>query len=113
MDNPDTPVKPSSEDESEQQTQEPLLAVDLVIVDVALPAMNGIDLVAALHERFPTLPCLMLSGHTELNYVRRALDVGARGYVMKGDPFALPEAVRTVLAGEIYLSEEVRQNLAK
>ena len=85
--------------------------VDLALVDVALPAMNGIDLVAILSKRYPELPCLMLSGHNEADYVRRALAAGAKGYVIKSDPMTILTAVQKVLAGEIYLSEELRKRI--
>lgn len=85
-----------------------LLKVDLVLVDVALPGMSGIELVATIQRMFPQVPCLILSGHNEIHYVRRALDAGAKGYVVKNDPFSILVAVRQVLSGEIYLSEELR-----
>jgi DNA-binding NarL/FixJ family response regulator len=87
------------------------LLIDLVLVDVALPGMNGIDLVATLHKQYPELPCLILSGHNEIAYVGRAIAAGAKGYVVKGDPLAILAAVARVLAGEIYLSEELRRKL--
>jgi DNA-binding NarL/FixJ family response regulator len=87
------------------------LVVDLVLVDVALPAMSGIDLVAIVHKRYPELPCLMLSGHNEIDYVRRALAAGAKGYVVKSSPLTILAAVKRVLAGEIYLSDELRRKL--
>ena len=46
---------------------------DLVLVDVYLPTMNGITLVALIHDQYPDLPCLMLSGHMLDHYVRSAL----------------------------------------
>lgn len=79
------------------------LYVGLVLVDVSLPEMNGIDLIAALQQRSPDVPCLAVSGHTEPKYVRRAFEAGVQGYVEKGDPDALIEAVQCVLAGETYL----------
>src|SRR5688500_16682158 len=82
----------------------PHLVAVLVLVDVALPSMNGIDLVATLCKQYPELPCLMLSGYNEINYVRRALAAGAKGYVIKGNPLSILAAVKHVLAGEIYLS---------
>lgn len=88
--------------------QLPDLAVDLALIDVSLPGMSGIDLVATLHEQQPDLNCLILSGHTEPDYVRRALSAGAQGYITKGKPALLIDAVRRVLAGEIYISEELR-----
>ena len=83
--------------------QLPQLTVDLVLVDVSLPAMSGIELVAAIRQQHPDLRCIMLSGHHEHDYVRRALAAGAQGYVLKENPLDLLEAVRTVMAGETYL----------
>lgn len=87
------------------------VVVDLVLVDVSLPGMNGIDLVALLRKQHPELPCLMLSGHNESHYVRRALAAGAKGYVIKHDPLVILTAVQRVLVGETYLSEELRGKL--
>lgn len=84
--------------------QIPTLAVDLVIIDVSLPDMDGIDLLATLLAQQPTMRCLMFSGHQEHTYVERALALGARGYVAKGNPPELVNAIHQVLTGEIYLS---------
>ena len=83
---------------------------DLVLVDVALPEMNGISLVAMLHEEYPDLPCLMLSGHALAHYVTRALDAGARGYILKDSSLSIMEGIRRVLRGEIYVSPELRNH---
>lgn len=82
--------------------------VDLVLVDVALPEKNGIDAVKELQARHPGLKCLMISGHGESNYVRRSLDAGASGYLLKGDPAEILEAIREVNSGGMYLSEAFR-----
>lgn len=84
----------------------------LVIVDVSLPDMTGIELVSRLRQLLPSLRCLMLSGHEDVVYVKRALNAGARGYLEKGKPKELAIAIKRVLAGEIYLNESVRQKLA-
>ena len=81
---------------------------DLVLVDTSLPRMSGIDLVAAVRERWDGLPCLMLSGHDHESWVQRAFDAGAHGYVLKGDPAELPRAIREVLEGQRYLSPRLR-----
>jgi two-component system response regulator YesN len=47
-----------------------------VLFDTSLPQMNGIELVATLRERTPDLQCVMVSGHSEFTYVRRALEAG-------------------------------------
>lgn len=79
----------------------------LVLVDVSLPGMSGIDLVGRLAEGYPDLLCLMLSGHKEPAYVRRSLALGARGYIAKGNPPAIVEGVQRVLDGEVYVSDDV------
>lgn len=88
--------------------QQPALA----LIDVSLPEMSGIELVRELRNRYPNLICLMLSGHQEITYIRRALANGAQGYVLKGDPEELLRAIASVTAGETYLSEPIRDKLA-
>jgi DNA-binding NarL/FixJ family response regulator len=83
--------------------------VDLVLVDVSLPQMDGIALVRALQQTHPELPCLMVSGHAEITYVTRALEAGARGYVLKGRPGDIEAGVAAIRAGVTYLSEPLRQ----
>lgn len=79
----------------------PRLAPDLVLVDVSLPGRSGIELVREIAS--PEGPaCLMLSGHIEASYVRSSALAGARGYVPKGDPRALIDAIRAVLVGDTW-----------
>lgn len=82
----------------------PGLRVDLALVDVSLPAMSGIDLVQQVHAQFPNVRCLMLSGHMIQSYVKRSLDAGAHGYVLKDDVNGILEGIRQVLGGDIYVS---------
>jgi len=84
------------------------LEVDLVLVDYSLPNMSGINLVAELHEKYPTLYCVILSGHLSTEYARRALEAGARGYLLKDNPAGILEGIQYVLQGGIYLSAELR-----
>lgn len=87
--------------------QIPTLELDLVLVDVSLPMRSGISLVIVLHEKYPDLPCVMLSGHRSSQYARRSLDAGARGYLIKDKADRILEGIQHVLDGEIYVSEEV------
>src|SRR5262249_1886205 len=87
--------------------QIPDLEVDLVLVDVSLPMRSGISLVWALHEKYPDLPCIMLSGHLAGQYARRSLEAGARGYLIKDHAEDILEGIQHVLSGEIYISEEL------
>ena len=78
------------------------LTPDLVLVDMSMPEMNGVEFVTALHETKPTLPCLMVSAHAQKDYVRAALQAGARGYVMKEDPLDVLTAIFQVIGGKVY-----------
>ncbi len=84
--------------------QLPRLKVDLVLVDISLPRMNGIELVSKIRRKYPRLPCLMLSGHASPQYVERSLRAGARGYVLKEDVPGIILAIQKVLQGGTYLS---------
>lgn len=86
------------------------LKPDLVIVDIGLKDSNGIDLVKDINERFEGLPVLVLSMYDESLYAERALQAGARGYIMKQEAIALVvQALRKVLNGEIYASASVKE----
>jgi DNA-binding NarL/FixJ family response regulator len=86
----------------------PGMDVDLLLIDVSLPKMNGIRLVSLIQEQFPGMRCLMLSGHLTPFYVKRSLEAGARGYVLKDDISGVIEGVERVLNGEIYVSKALR-----
>lgn len=87
----------------------PGLEIDLVLVDVSLPKQSGISLVLILHEKYPELPCVMLSGHLSLYYARHSLRAGARGYLVKDHADEILEGIQRVLNGEIFLSQELRE----
>lgn len=82
--------------------------VDLVLVDYSLPDMNGARLLEALGREQPELPCAILSGHLSVQHARRALELGARGYMIKDDPLGILEGIPRILKGEIYISHELR-----
>lgn len=80
---------------------------DLVLIDVSLPGMNGIQLVRALQEQIPTVALAMLSGHGGAAHVDQALRAGARGYILKGRAAELPGAIRQLVSGAVYVSSEI------
>jgi DNA-binding NarL/FixJ family response regulator len=82
--------------------------VDLVLVDYSLPDMSGVTLLEALQAQHPDLPCAMISGHLSLQHARRALEAGARGYMIKDNPLGILAGIPRILKGEIYVSEELR-----
>ncbi|MEC9481859.1 MAG: response regulator transcription factor [Halomonas sp.] len=81
---------------------------DFVLIDLSLPGVSGLDLMTTVKERYPSLPCAILSGHGERHYAEQALNAGAQGYVLKGDPDELPEAIRQMLRGEQYVSKALQ-----
>jgi DNA-binding NarL/FixJ family response regulator len=84
--------------------------VDLVLVDYSLPDMSGVALVEALHAQWPAVPCAILSGHLSTQHARRALEVGARGYLIKDYPLEILEGIPRILNGEIFLSNDLRNS---
>ena len=86
----------------------PDLQVDLVLVDISLPKMNGINLVAELREKYPDTPCMMISGYLSRRFVIRSLEAGARGYAIKDSSAGIIEGIHRILEGEIYVSKELR-----
>lgn len=86
----------------------PQCTPDLVIVDISLEDIDGIELVTQLQTQQPDLPALIISGHDETPYVKKALQAGARGYITKSQAWVIAEATRQVLQGELYLGEQIR-----
>ena len=84
------------------------LAPDVVIMDVAMPDLNGIDATRRITEADPRTRVLALSMHSDGRYVKGMLQAGARGYILKDCAAEeLTHAIRTVMAGQIYVSPGV------
>lgn len=84
-----------------------------VLLDIALPERDGIDVLQALKARWPGLPVLMISTYPEKQYAVRCIQLGAAGYLNKGaDPDDMIDAVRKVAAGGLYVSAQAALALA-
>ena len=87
-------------------------APTLVLMDIGMKDVNGIELTAMLLQRAPTLAVLMLSMYDSVEYAQRAMQAGARGYVLKDAPSSeIIAALRTVASGGTYLSPAIAQRL--
>ena len=87
--------------------------LDLVLLDIAMPGLDGLEVLQQLRRLWPALPVLMLSTYPEKQYAVRCIKLGAAGYLNKSaDPDDMVAAVRKVAAGGRYLSEATAEALA-
>ncbi|SFF67834.1 two component transcriptional regulator, LuxR family [Halobacillus alkaliphilus] len=85
---------------------------DVVLMDINMPSMNGVEATAEITKRNPDLKVIILSIHDDENYVTHALKTGAQGYLLKEmDSDALIEAIKVVGEGGSYLHPKVTHNL--
>ena len=86
---------------------------DVVVMDITLPGMSGIEVTRRVLTRVPEQKILIFSMHEEIIFVNRAFQAGAKGYVTKSAaPEVLIDAVRQVVMGKLYLSSEMAQLIA-
>jgi two-component system, NarL family, nitrate/nitrite response regulator NarL len=91
-----------------QKTKE--LKPDVLLLDISMPKMNGLDVTAMLRKEVPDTRILILSVHSNKEYVFRVIQAGAHGYVSKeASPEELFQAIEAVYAGETYFSAEIAQ----
>lgn len=87
-------------------------APDIAIVDISLEGVSGIELIKAIRSRYRYINILALSMHAEKEIVRRALQAGAGGYVLKSEPVEqVVEAIEKISAGKSHISESLRESL--
>lgn len=87
--------------------------LDLVLLDIALPELDGLEVLRHLRGEYPDLPVLMLSTYPESQYAVHCLKLGAHGYLNKSaDPDLMLAAVRKVAAGGRYLTPATAEALA-
>lgn len=87
---------------------------DLLVLDLSLPGMSGLELMKQLRDPYPDLRTLVVSRHDENLYAERVLRAGGQGYVMKLEASeVIIEAARTILDGGVYLSDPINNRLLK
>ncbi len=85
---------------------------DIVLLDIALPGMSGLDVTETVKVQFPQVRVLLLSMHNSEEYVLRAMRLGADGYLLKDtSPTELEMALRAVAQGESYLSPAISRHV--
>jgi two-component system, NarL family, invasion response regulator UvrY len=87
--------------------------LDVVLLDIAMPGRDGLDVLQALRKNWPALPVLMLSTYPEKQYAVRCIKLGAAGYLNKSaDPDDMLAAVRKAASGGVYVTPATAEALA-
>jgi|ERR1051325_10868702 DNA-binding NarL/FixJ family response regulator len=109
---PDVEVVGESGDGQEALQLAETLRPDVMLLDIGMPGLNGLELAARLAKLDPAIGVVMLSMHATEEYVLQALRAGAAAYLLKGSAVAeLELAIRAVARGEMYLSPAVSKRV--
>ncbi|MGB9438559.1 MAG: response regulator transcription factor [Desulfobacterales bacterium] len=86
---------------------------DVAVIDISMPALDGLEVISQLRNYYPKLPILILTMHEEGQYVVRAIEAGAMGYITKQSaPEQLVMAIRKVHSGSRFVTDEAAEALA-
>ncbi len=86
---------------------------DVAVIDISMPDLDGLEVTSQLHSHYPKLPILILTMHEEEQYMLRAIEAGAMGYITKKSaPEQLVKAIHKVYKGLRYITEEAAEALA-
>lgn len=86
---------------------------DVAVIDISMPVLDGLEVIAQLKSESPDVPILVLTMHEEHQYVVRAIETGAMGYITKQSaPEQLVKAIRKVHSGSLFLTDEAAEALA-
>jgi DNA-binding NarL/FixJ family response regulator len=88
------------------------LEPDVLLMDISMPGLNGIEATRQIKKRYPQVKVVILSMHTNEEYVFQVLQAGAAGYVLKqSDSLEVVTAIRAALAGGSYLSPPISRTV--
>ena len=86
---------------------------DVAVIDISMPGLDGLEVISQLQTIYPELPILVLTMHEEGQYVVRAIQAGAMGYLTKHSaPEQLVTAIRKIHEGQRYITDEAAESLA-
>lgn len=87
-------------------------AIDLVMLDISMPQMGGLETTRKIRSQFPDTIVLILTMHDEAQQIKHVMKAGASGYILKNcDEAEVIEAIRKVLSGEVYYSTEAARSV--
>jgi len=86
---------------------------DVAVIDISMPGLDGLEVISQLRNNMPAMPIIILTMHEEEQYVVRAIEAGAMGYVTKRSaPEHIVKAIHQVMGGSRYLTAEASEALA-
>ena len=90
------------------------LQPDVVVADISMPLLNGLDAAAELAETYPNVKVIIVTMHADVSFAARAFEAGATGYLLKQSASSeLKTAIETVLRGETYIPPNMADKLLK
>jgi DNA-binding NarL/FixJ family response regulator len=85
---------------------------DVVLLDISMPLLNGIEAARQIRAQFPATKVVFLTMHTDLAYVSEALRAGASGYLLKRSAVSeLGDAIRTAMTGAVYITPQIASRM--
>jgi DNA-binding NarL/FixJ family response regulator len=90
------------------------LQPDVVVADISMPLLNGLDAAAELTQTYPNVKVIIVTMHADVSFAARAFEAGAAGYLLKQSASSeLKTAIETVLRGETYIPPTMADKLLK
>lgn len=101
-----------AEDGREAINKAGALCPDVVVMDIAMPGMNGLEATRQMKKRYPGIKIIILTVHPDEEYIFQTLRAGASGYLVKSAaPTDLTDAIRAVMKGESFLSPSISRTV--
>ena len=111
-DQPDMEVAGEAKDGVDALKKARHLTPDIVLLDIAMPNLSGLEVIGMLKEAVPRAGIVILSMHAKESYVHQALNSGALGYILKASPSSdILDAIRSVHKGEYFLSSKIKADV--
>ena len=88
--------------------------IDVILLDLSMPEMNGIETMKVLKEEFPGIKVIILTVYNEEKFIVTAVELGANGYLVKNaDPSEVEKSIRTVVSHDFYFNEPTLEAMKK
>jgi two-component system response regulator NreC len=109
---PDIQVVATANDGNEALNTLKLITVDVILMDIDMPKLNGIDATRQIHEKYKDVRVIMLTMHSESAMIKNMIEIGAHGYLLKNSSKEeLLDAIYKVAKAEKYFSSDVTMSL--